>query len=158
MSVIIQDQNGNDVEVFVSVNSGMVDAIIRAETEIDWIEGAVHYGLLVEENETLVPSKGVEIDAIGPVVIKPGTYDETGKQLSAPVYDNRYHLNLRIHSVALEKQNDSKDLLKWEQMAINWTKYGVSDEKANSDEKAKSLYKVSLIDPETIRTPVRIWL
>lgn len=158
MSVIIQDQKGNDVEVFVSVNGGMIDAIIRAETETDWIEGAVYYGLLVEENGTLVPSKGVEIDTIGPVVIKPGTYDEAGKEISAPVYDNRYHLNLRIHGIALEKQNDDKDLLKWEQMAINWTKYGVSDEKVNSDEKAKSLYKVSLIDPSTIKTPVRMWL
>ena len=33
------------------------------------------------------------IDELGPVQTVPGTYDEEGVQLTAPEYDNRYHIN-----------------------------------------------------------------
>ena len=33
------------------------------------------------------------IDEIGPVQTVPGTYDEEDVEVTAPVYDNRYHIN-----------------------------------------------------------------
>ena len=33
------------------------------------------------------------IDELGPVQTVPGTYDEEGVQLTAPEYDNRFHIN-----------------------------------------------------------------
>ena len=35
------------------------------------------------------------VDEIGPVETVPGTYDEDGNELTAPVYDTNHHVNLR---------------------------------------------------------------
>lgn len=35
------------------------------------------------------------VDEVGPVEIVPGTYDEDGNELTAPVYDTSHHVNLQ---------------------------------------------------------------
>ena len=40
------------------------------------------------------------IDELGPVQTVPGTYDEEGVELTAPEYDNRYHINYVGDAVA----------------------------------------------------------
>jgi len=43
-------------------------------------------------------------------------------------------------------------------MLLNWTRYGEPDAQTNTDEVGVVLSAVSLIDPDTIHTPTRIWL
>ena len=56
-----------------------------------WITGTVDFALSV----------------IGPVVAEPGTYDDEGAELTAPVMDNRFHANLRCTPEIAELVPDS---------------------------------------------------
>lgn len=140
----------------------MVDASVRAESEADWVQGAVFYGLLVEHSmETgvaMVPAPGVEVDVLGPVQTSPAIVDAQMNVLSPASFDLRYHLNLRIHGPALDKTVEGTDFPKWKQMVINWTKFGDDDIAPNVEEKAVVLHNVALIDPDSIKSPSRVWL
>jgi len=162
MAITIQDENGEDVEVFLTYN-GFVDAIVRAETQADFEAAGVQFGIYREETDEeanttyLTTNPGVNVSVLGPVVITEGTYDEEGNEVTAPVMDERYHVNLRIAGEAL-KVIDENGLPRWKNMGIAWTALGVDDANPNKNESAKVLQKVSLIDPDTIGTPKRIWL
>jgi hypothetical protein len=41
-------------------------------------------------------SQYIILDRIGPVTITPGVYDENLNEITAPVIDDAYHVNLRI--------------------------------------------------------------
>ncbi|WEX10275.1 hypothetical protein [Chelativorans sp. AA-79] len=43
----------------------------------------------------LTSGEGFSLDIIGPVVITPGEYDEDGTEITPPVLDERFHVNLR---------------------------------------------------------------
>lgn len=157
MSITVTDENGDEYEAYVRVTGGMIDAIVRATDEATWVQGAVFYGLLVPADGDVVLAPGVEISIIGPSVLAPATYSESGEVLTEAVVDSRHHVNLRIHGPALEK-TDETGVPKWVRMVISWTKFGEAGGVSNADEKSVELYGVELIDHDTISTPDRVWL
>lgn len=152
----------NPTMVFVRKNGNIIDATVRANTKISFEQAALYAELMTEEtdedgNTTLVPSSGVNLDYIGPVILQQGTYDEEGNVLTEPVIDDRFHVNIRLNKPATEFVDDN-GTLKWHKWATEWTQNGQPDTKVNSNEDARVLYDVALIDPDTISTPVRVWL
>ena len=144
MSITIpHPQTGAPVEVFVRITDGYVDAMLRAAYRSAWIDAARVNGLIDAEGN---PVDGVTIDEIGDVVVTPATYDDAGNQLTPPDIDNRYHVNLRIRAD-----------LNWQAIALNWMAHGNDDAVANKDEETRTLSRVSLIDPDTINSPSRVW-
>ncbi len=138
---------------FVSHVGAFVDAVIRAQTEADWVQGAVFYGLLVPgEDGELLASPGVHVDLIGPVVLDPGD-PETGE---GAVIDLRLHINLRLTGPALQSL-DETGALKWQGMVAAWSTLGDPDPAPNASEEALVLHNVALIRPGSITTPVRVW-
>jgi hypothetical protein len=138
---------------FVTVFDGFVDAVIRAETEADWVQGAVFYGLLVPvEAGELRASPGVHVDVIGPVVLDPGDPETR----DGAVIDPRLHINLRLTGPALQSI-DETGALKWQAMVAAWSTFGDPDPAPNANEEARILHNVALIRPDSIKTPVRVW-
>lgn len=161
MAITIETPQG-EVEVFAAWSGGMLDAIIRAETQQDWINAAVSRELLFQEQQedgsvTLRRGKGVDITEIGVHVLTPGTYDDQGNELTAPVVDPRYHVNIRLNGYALEKLNSDGTMPQWVETVVAWTTQGTPVAEKNAQEEARELYKVQLIDPATISSPSRIW-
>jgi len=167
MSILINDQ-----EAFVSLTGGMVDAIVRAPDRETFLEVARTVELYYEVMETVTDpdtgetsqvgtgewqvGKGINIDHLGSVVITPGTYDEDGNELTAPVMDNRHHVNIRLAPPATEKLDDNGNP-KWHGWAVAWTQNGQPDPDVNATEEARVYNQVALIDPDSINTPTRVW-
>ena len=178
MSIVIQDPNGDDVSVNLQWSGGMIDAEVRATDEAAFVAAALQQGIYVREMQTVVdddgveteepvldedgneiirPAAGVNVSVIGPVVVVPATYDDEGNELTPPVMDNRYHVNLRMAGPALTAA-DENGYPDWQTTAILWTESGVADTEINSHESALIVEDVGLIDPESIDTPKRVWL
>lgn len=163
----------NPAIALVNVSGGMVDAVVRATDEATFEAAARWAELRYEETITTtdpetgetttegtgewVTSKGVNISPLGPVVITPGTYDADGNQLTAPVLDTRYHVNVRLNGPAVSSA-DEYGIPKWEKWALAWSMGGSTDTQINAQEVGKVLQGVTLIDPDTIRSPAQVWL
>ena len=178
MSIVIQDPNGEDVSVNLQSSGGIIDAEVRATDETTFVAAALDQGLYVKEMQTVVdedgveteepvldedgneiirPAAGVNVSVIGPVVVVPATYDDDGNELTPPVMDNRYHVNLRMAGAALTAA-DENGYPNWKTTAILWTENGVEDTEVNNHESSLVVEGVGLIDPESIDTPQRVWL
>lgn len=164
--MIIVAPDGTEVECFVAEHNGMIDALLRADTEEVWTAAAISAEILEYatarkadgSTETFLrPVKGNNIGVLGPVIITPGEYDEEGNELVAPVMDNRYHVNLRVAEPALSKVNDG-GYPKWKETVLAWMNFGVDDTTSNKNEVGKKLSAVTLIDPTSIQTPAQKWL
>lgn len=142
-TTIPHPETGEPVEVFVRIENGYVDVMCRAAYKSAWEQAALANGLIDAEGN---PSPGVSIDEIGDVIVTPATYDEAGKELTPAVIDNRFHVNFRI-----------AEHLAWQPIALAWMTQGNDDADANKDEETRTLAKVSLIDPDTVKTPARVW-
>lgn len=148
--------DGSEVEAFISQGAGWVDTCIRATDKATWEAIALARNLLVETENGLQPASGAHIDHIGPVVLEPATYYSTGRLRKKAVMDNRHHLNLRIAEPLLSKTDDDGNVL-WHLTAIIWMTKG-ADVAPNNAERAKEVYGVEMIDPESISKPARVWL
>ena len=160
------------IYVLVRFSNGMLDAIVRATDKATFEAAALWAGLRYEVQETITDpetgetttqgtgeiktARGVNLDHLGPVIITPGTYDEEGNELTAPVVDNRHHVNIRIAEPALSLR-DKYGVLVWEKWAMAWSIGGNPDPQINAHEEAVVLEGVSLIDPDSISTPTRVW-
>lgn len=144
MSMTITDPTtGELVEVFARECGDYVDMIVRADTHGHWRNVAEDWGLIdADEN----PMLGVTIDPIGPVETTPAVFDALGAVITAAIIDNRYHLNLRVATD-----------FNWRPFASKWTQDG-SATMSNASENGKRFYRVTLIDPDTISTPSRVFL
>lgn len=161
------------IPVFVAVNGGMVDAIVRCPSREVFDTVAEMVGLRYELTETVIDEEtgeesqvgtgefryapGIDVDHLGPVTITPGTYDADGAEITPPVVDARHHVNFRMGEPAVSRLDEHGDPIWW-QWALAWTVEGVNDDHPNSAEVAKTLYDVTLIDPDTIRSPARVFL
>ena len=159
--------------VLANFSGGILDAVVRATDEATFEAAARWAELKYEVTETVTDpdtgetteqgagewatAKGVHINPLGPVVITPGTYDEDGTELTAPVVDTRHHVNIRLTDPALSRV-DEYGVLKWEKWAMAWSLGGADDTQVNADEVGKVMQGVSLIDPDTIASPSRVWL
>lgn len=148
----------NPLIAFVAVSGGYVDAVVRA-TDLAAFEAAAKVAELLYQDDSgeWVAAKGVNIDHIGPVEITPGTYDAEGNEITAPVMDNRHHVNVRLGPPATERV-DAQGALKWHKWALAWTQTGADDTQVNASEQAKVLMDVALIDPDSITSPSRVFL
>jgi len=114
----------DEIETFLDNSTGFIEAFVRADTEADWVFGAVYYGLLIEDNNELVPNIGIAISEIG--IIK-----------------GKYHVNIRL------KPNSPCN---WREMGKNWSTLGEPDLDQNADEVGIKLERVTLLDKATIKT------
>jgi len=136
----------------------MIDFMLRAATEQDFNTFGVAEGWLIFDDDGLRVAGGVDIDRIGSIVTTPGTYDEDGNQLTAPVIDNNYHVNVRLHGFMFnadtkhngENRYSKSDFAK-RMMAGNKRSFG------KRPTKSYKLGAVELIDPNTLQTPSRVW-
>ena len=87
--------------------SKWIDYTLRAPTEADAmapaIEAIEHGFDLVRQDENdewqwSLASSRHAFDPIGKVITTPGTYDELGAEITAPVFDPRWHANLRVRA------------------------------------------------------------
>lgn len=151
MSAMIEDLDGNQVEVFIRITpEGYVDAICRADTRVAWDAAAAAQALTYEDAEGAAwPVAGAVIDHLGPVTLVAGTYSEDGTELTAPVLDLRHHVNLRMGPALTDRGL-------WKTLAITWTQHGaVADQ--NASEIGRVIGSVALIDPDTIHSLDRVW-
>lgn len=167
MSITIQDAEGNDVDVFVSMEGGRLGAMVRCPDEATFDAQALAVGLMeysnpgapavtddegnivtsaVEPSGPLKPVRHVTIAKIGALTLTPGTYDDEGNEVTPPTYDNRFHANFWLGA-------DVVDRGLWKQWAIAWTLNGQDVAQVNADEVAKVLNNIELIDPATVRSP-----
>jgi len=144
MSVTIpHPETGEPVELFVRINSdGYVDALCRAAYKSAWEQAAEANGLTKDG----IPIEGASIDVIGPVTVTPAVIDENGAEITPADIDNRYHVNLRLGPET-----------NWFPIAYAWMTNGNDDAEPNKDEETRTLARVSLIDPDTVKTPSRVW-
>lgn len=166
MSITIQDDQGNDVEVFVSLDGGRLGAMVRCPDEATFDAQALAVGLMeysnpgapavtddegnivtpaVEPNGPLKPMRHVTIAKIGALVL---ATDEDGNPKQT---DDRFHANFWLGADLVERGL-------WQQWAIAWTKAGQDVVQTNADEVAKSLNRIELIDPPTVRSPSNVML
>lgn len=91
--------------------SNWVTYAMRAPTEADAKTAAIaavkHGFDLVRQDEDgewqwSTSSMRHEFDVIGPAMTAPGTYDEEGNELTAPVFDERWHANLIVRKEVAE--------------------------------------------------------
>lgn len=172
MSITITDLEGNEHSVYVALSGGRLSAMVRCPSEEVFDATALSVGLMehtnpaipavidleteeviteaVEASGPLKPVKHVTITKIGKLVLTPGTYDEEGNELTAPVVDDRYHVNFWLGPELAAKGE-------WKKWAIQWSDYGQSVE-PNAEESAKALNSIELIDPATVRSPSNVML
>jgi len=157
----------DDTRVYVSIEGGRLWAMVRATDKATFDQKALEVGLKVYTNpaqpevldeETgeviqqaipasgeLIPAPGVTITEMGPHVLVPGTYDEDGNEVTAPVLDNRFHSNFWLSPVLVERGL-------WKQWALAWTLNGYTVT-PNNQEEAIEFQGIELIDPQTVSSP-----
>jgi hypothetical protein len=147
-----------DPEVMVSVpvqmRGGRVYMTTRADSRAAADEAAVGAGLMLqrtrEDGSTyLVEPATVSRVPVGPVVITPGTYDEEGNDLTAPVIDSRHHDNWLLTPTQMHASGRPL----WEVTVLSWVANGSPLPQANAAEQGVRYGTVELIDPETISSP-----
>src|SRR6056297_961284 len=156
----------DDTRVYVTLEGGRLWAMVRATDKATFDQKALEVGLkvytnpaqpevldeegnvlfpAVEASGPLIPAPGVTIAEMGPHVLVPGTYDEEGKELTAPVLDNRYHANFWLAPSLVERGL-------WKQWALGWSQHGHAVA-PNNKEDAIEFQGVELIDPLTVNNP-----
>jgi len=149
--MIIQDPDGNDVEVFACLSGGMLDYSVRADDQATFDAVALSVGMLEEVElddggTVLRPAKGINISRIGPVTLTPATYDDEGEVVTPAVVDDRYHVDVRLSPAATERGL-------WKTWAIAWMNNGVADDSPNASEVGQKHSGVTLLDTRTFSSP-----
>lgn len=162
MSTIIKADDGTEHDVYARITGGMPDVLVRANSRQEWIDAALGRSLLVEVTDedgtvSIVPSPGVHVHEPGPVMLTAGEYDADGNEITAPTWDTRHHVNVRISGSAVEALDDTGST-SWKNTIIHWTKHGNSQVNNNASEKAKELHSVAVVDPDTVATQRSVWL
>lgn len=148
MSEMVTDPaTGEEVEVFVRIAGGFVDAICRASSEEAWLAAAQQAGVLVEAGDgSLQPAPGIAIDVLGPVMLTPPEYGDDLAVIVPATFDERHHVNMRL-----------REDLAWQPIALAWMG-GTPDAEVNRAEDARVFEGVALIDPDSVATQARVWL
>lgn len=158
--------------VYVTLQGGRLHAMVRATDQATFDAQALAVGLKVyknpaipavidpETNEVIIPAveasgpltpaPGVTIAELGPYTLVPGTYDEEGNEVTAPVLDNRFHANFWLGPHLVERGL-------WKQWAVAWTQNG-QPVNPNNAEEAVEFQGIELIDPQTVTSPANVLL
>jgi len=173
MSIIETDADGNETELFVSLEGGRLLAMVRAKDKATFDAQALAVGLTMYTNAAInevldpdtgdvlvearpasgpiIPTKFVTITEIGPLVLTPAVLDEDNAVVTEAVMDNRHHANFWLHPRLVE-------LGRWRQWAYAWTLHGQPSQASNANERAKALEDIELIDPASVRNPRNVML
>lgn len=74
----------------------MIDLMFRADSQAAWTAFAASAGYTRDADGAAVPTEGVSIDEIGPVVTTPAVLDDEGEIITDAVLDQRHHVNVRL--------------------------------------------------------------
>lgn len=89
----------------------MVDICLKASTEVEMI-AAIPFARSTDEDGReywVNAGDGFVLDVIGPVCVTEGIYGEDGVELSPPVFDNNFHVNIRCNDeIATNVPNNVK--------------------------------------------------
>ena len=96
----------------------------------------------------LISAHDVTISELGSHVLTAGIYDADGNETTAPVMDNRYHVNFWLAPAMVARG-------KWMQWTTLWTHYG-SAIVANKQEDGTAMRGIELIDPATVAHPANV--
>ncbi|MEC7763397.1 MAG: hypothetical protein VX874_15955 [Pseudomonadota bacterium] len=171
MSITIQDLDGNDVEVFAAFDGGSLRCMTRSPDRATFESVALSVGLMeyanagspelrdaetgevlreaVEPSGPLRPLRGITIAHLGSLVLTPGTYDDEGDEVTAPVLDTRHHANFWLPPHMVERGL-------WKKWAIAWSHHGEQVAESNKAEDALALNGIELIDPATVASPSNV--
>lgn len=158
--------------VYAALQGGRLHAMVRATDKDTFDQKALEVGLkvhsspakpaiidpetqevitlAVEASGPLIPAPGVTIAEIGQLVLTPGTYDEDGNEVTAPVLDKRYHANFWLGPHLVDRGL-------WKQWAVAWTENGYPVN-SNNQEEAVEFQGIELIDPTTVSSPSNVLL
>lgn len=142
------EHNGATVGLFASkAPPGFIDFTLREEIGGDWeaVLAGASFVTTDEEGQT-VPVEGVHLDLIGPIVITPAVLSEDGLTvLTSAEMDERTHINLRIRGD-----------VDWQSFALDWAQDGTAAP-ANAGEQGVTLNGLTMIDPDSLSSPSRVW-
>lgn len=151
------------IPAYVSIRGGVLHAMIRATDKATFRQQALTVGLMVQlgtvgeadyavryhRNVTVAeeqPDRADPRSAPMPrIMLTAGTYDDEGNELTAPVFDTRYHANFWLNPEATAAGA-------WKQWAIAWSQQGTPGT-PNAEESSLALNGIELIDPDSIRSP-----
>ena len=161
----------DETPVYATLSGGRLSALVRAVDEDTFNAVGLQVGLLRRENpgsdavvdeegnvisEAVEPSgdyiatAGNTVVRLGPHVITPGTYDEEGNELTAPVVDSRYHVNFTLGPDATQREE-------WVTWIQQWMANGVAAA-SNKSEVALGYQGIEVIDPASIQSPSNVLL
>lgn len=173
--MISYNDNGHllldDQRVYATLSGGILSVMMRATNRDTFLAMAEYVGLMVHANPgveavlneegnviqeavepsgPLVPIRDVTITELGPYVITPGTYDDEGREVSAPVLDNRHHVNLWLGPTVVARNQ-------WQAWLLQWMANG-DEAQQNKHEDAIKFQGIELIDPATVETRANVLL
>lgn len=149
--ITIQDAQGNNIDVPVTLSNGMVDAMLRADTTAEFEAGLKMSGIWVQVDGLWQLAPGMGLDVIGPIVLTAAVYGDDDTLVTPSIVDSRIHANLRLSSAVVSRNE-------WKKWAITWTQNGSSNIDPNSNEAGTKLSGITLIDPDTIAQRKRVFL
>lgn len=102
-------------------------------------------------------SKGVFVDVMEGLWVKEPTVDSEGNVIREGEYDNRVYANIRIVEPASSVVEDGENkVLSWLE---DWMLFGIDDPQTqNKEESGVRLFRTTLLDPDSIKTPKRVFL
>ena len=165
--------NGQEFEAPVRFAGGLWDITVRGDTEQALLNELSAMLLLrePEEGEAAWPPAllyGCPCSIV-PIEKTPAVMSEDGLTVVTPaVYDPRIHLNIRITEDALRRvvaeDDEESPLFAFNGLnsATVWAYIwslgdSMSEQDRNNYEDGKVRGPITLIDPDTIATPVRVW-
>ena len=129
----------------------MHSTLVQAELMfLDLATGQITYGRDVDAVEEQPYAYDPRSAPMPRIVKTPGTYDAEGNELTAPVFDSRYHTNILLRPGIVARGT-------WKEPLLNYYYHGALVGEKNAEEVAYKIGGVELIDPATIRSPSNMW-
>jgi len=129
----------------------MHSTLVQAELMfLDLATGQITYGRDVDAVEEQPYAYDPRSAPMPRIVKTPGTYDAEGNELTAPVFDSRYHTNILLGPGIVARGT-------WKEPLLNYYYHGALVGEKNAEEVAYKIGGVELIDPATIRSPSNMW-
>lgn len=147
----------NPIMVPARRDGGRILLMARASDKWEIDAALAAFDLTVSVDDESRPAAGVQIDMVGQVELTPAVFDGVGDIVAPAVVDDWVHCNILIAEPALSALNDDGKL-KWVTFLRHWAENANAARKRNADEEGTVLLDVTLIDPDTIRSPSRVFL
>ena len=124
--------------------------LLFERTDPEWEGTRYYYGSDVDAVEEQPYAYDPSVAPMPRIMLTPGTYDEDGNELTAPIFDARYHANILLGPGIVARGT-------WKEPLLNYYHNGALVGEKNAEEVAYEVGGVELIDPDTIRSPSNVW-